>query len=578
MADFVANTHSTIIGTTGEDRLTVTWSLGALSFLGSLTPNPISGYDGHFSTGYAGEGVYFSGIEHFTFEDLAGASNRIYTGSGDDVLLGGGGDDTLDVGSGDDHADGGAGTDMFGANLSGWTDAAVIDLNGVSTLISGTVSNMEGFYDLVTGAGDDVIAGHSSSYMSDTIATGSGDDLIQLWTSTDKDVVDGGEGQDRLSIVADWHLSFIYSPTPNPVGGYDGHFSTGYAGEGVYFSGIEHFSFEDRAGTNNVILTGSGDDVLLGGGGDDRLLVGSGDDHADGGAGTDMFGADLSGWTDTAVINLNRVSTLINGTVSNMEGFEAMVTGAGDDTVIGHRFSFVSDEIDTGAGNDRIRLWWNGEADTVVAGEGSDRLTVVASDFMYLGGLTEDTGGGYSGSFSTGYAGEGVYFSGIEHFTFTDRAAADNTITTGAGIDVIRAGGGDDVLDGGGGNDPLNGGPGRDHLMGGVGNDRLDGGAMNDILDGGAGRDELTGGQGNDRLTGGEHADQFIFNAGDGSDVIVDFGIGADLIVIGDGAEGFSDVTVADAGVDTIVQFDDVTIRLIAVDHLTVDADDFLFV
>jgi large repetitive protein len=64
----------------------------------------------------------------------------------------------------------------------------------------------------------------------------------------------------------------------------------------------------------------------------------------------------------------------------------------------------------------------------------------------------------------------------------------------------------------------------------------------NDTLDGGTGADRLYGGSGNDTLTGGAGADRFIFSmygvdgtAGhDGTDVITDFTIGTDVIVLTD--------------------------------------------
>ena len=68
------------------------------------------------------------------------------------------------------------------------------------------------------------------------------------------------------------------------------------------------------------------------------------------------------------------------------------------------------------------------------------------------------------------------------------------------------------------------------NINGGTGADSLTGGAGDDTIDGGGGSDNITGGQGSDILTGGAGADIFIFNAGDGTDVITDFTPGEDLI------------------------------------------------
>ncbi|MDA0305750.1 MAG: hypothetical protein O3B76_05615, partial [Proteobacteria bacterium] len=55
------------------------------------------------------------------------------------------------------------------------------------------------------------------------------------------------------------------------------------------------------------------------------------------------------------------------------------------------------------------------------------------------------------------------------------------------------------------------------------GKDVLAGGAGDDILEGGEGKDVLTGGAGNDILEGGEGDDTFIFGAGAGNDIILDY-------------------------------------------------------
>ncbi|MEH1814148.1 MAG: calcium-binding protein [Nostoc sp.] len=58
----------------------------------------------------------------------------------------------------------------------------------------------------------------------------------------------------------------------------------------------------------------------------------------------------------------------------------------------------------------------------------------------------------------------------------------------------------------------------------GNGADNLVGNNYNDIIDAKAGNDTITGNQGNDILTGGGSKDQFVYNLGDGVDIITDFG------------------------------------------------------
>jgi serralysin len=116
------------------------------------------------------------------------------------------------------------------------------------------------------------------------------------------------------------------------------------------------------------------------------------------------------------------------------------------------------------------------------------------------------------------------------------------------GHDTFKGGKGTDVLFGLGGNDRLFGNAGLDFLFGGAGDDLLDGGAGRDYLYGGHGADSLAGGSGNDFLSGGAGADRFNFdpsNTAEGYDVIADFAVGTDKIVLNasDILRGDSDIT-----------------------------------
>ncbi|MEH2211450.1 DUF4347 domain-containing protein [Nostoc sp.] len=61
-------------------------------------------------------------------------------------------------------------------------------------------------------------------------------------------------------------------------------------------------------------------------------------------------------------------------------------------------------------------------------------------------------------------------------------------------------------------------------LNGTNGVDNLVGNNFNEIIDAKAGNDTITGNQGNDILTGGGGKDKFVYNLGDGVDIITDFG------------------------------------------------------
>ena len=80
---------------------------------------------------------------------------------------------------------------------------------------------------------------------------------------------------------------------------------------------------------------------------------------------------------------------------------------------------------------------------------------------------------------------------------------------------------GDDVIRGAAGQDEISGLAGNDTLYGEDGHDILDGGLGHDHLYGGAGNDILKGGRGNDVLEGGSGSDIYVFNKGDGNDIII---------------------------------------------------------
>ncbi|MBV1789603.1 hypothetical protein KQ940_16230, partial [Marinobacterium sp. D7] len=141
-------------------------------------------------------------------------------------------------------------------------------------------------------------------------------------------------------------------------------------------------------------------------------------------------------------------------------------------------------------------------------------------------------------------------------------------IVAGGGNDTINTGDGNDRVDGGAGNDSISAGNGADVVSGGAGDDVIDTGTGNDRVDGGDGADQITashlgsnvlsgddgddlirisrsnayrtdnaknaagysntleGGTGNDRLEGWTGADTYVFNRGDGQDVISDYDYG----------------------------------------------------
>ena len=108
--------------------------------------------------------------------------------------------------------------------------------------------------------------------------------------------------------------------------------------------------------------------------------------------------------------------------------------------------------------------------------------------------------------------------SGIAILTVT---VSDGQASRTVKVTVMVGGGGKDTLTGGAGADLLLAQSNNDTLSGGDGNDLLCGDSGSDTLSGGAGDDSLGGGSGGDRLTGGSGADRF--SGGSGTDTATDF-------------------------------------------------------
>ena len=80
--------------------------------------------------------------------------------------------------------------------------------------------------------------------------------------------------------------------------------------------------------------------------------------------------------------------------------------------------------------------------------------------------------------------------------------------------------------------DTIYGGEAGDIIFGGAGNDKLYGEKGNDKIYGGDGEDSLWGGKGSDTLTGGDGNDIFLYDKGDGNDVITDYSPDIDTVMI----------------------------------------------
>jgi VCBS repeat-containing protein len=210
--------------------------------------------------------------------------------------------------------------------------------------------------------------------------------------------------------------------------------------------------------------------------------------------------------------------------MSGLSGDDTLNGGAGDDTLLG---GTGNDIMRGGSGNDTYVInagdgidhiydsQANGDLNTLVFGAGVDPANIK----LFQGSLGLDLGNG-----SVVHI-EGVDYNDIANTSSIQRFEfADGTVLTAQEL-VAR---GFD-LDGTAGNDRISGTNVVDRIIAGAGDDVLSGGAGNDVLNGGAGNDT------------------YLFNIGDGADVILDNGADINTLVFGAGITAAMITPVTDA-------------------------------
>jgi Ca2+-binding RTX toxin-like protein len=429
-------------------------------------------------------------------------------GAGEDVIFGGGGNDQIDGGddndnlegqAGDDYIEGGAGDDAI------WGDASTDPLvAGNDVLLGGDGQDF-----LVGGGGDDVLSGglgddelHGDDGQDD-LSGDEGNDV--LFGHAGDDFLDGGAGNDQID------------------GGDDNDTIIGREGDDLIF-GQTGQDYIDGSDGIDQISGGNDDDTLFGGAGTDTLLGGFGNDFIDGGADSDSIAGNdgddeiHAGDGDDTNVQGNAGNDLIFGDTGNdilfgQAGDDTLDGGAGDDQLVG---DIGNDILIGGEGNDT--LFGQDDNDTLVGGAGLDTLQGGNGDDSLSGGSEQDLLFGEAGNDSLDGG------DGVDQLVGGD---GDDSLTGGSGADVLLGDAGIDVLSGGDGNDELQGGSDADSLSGDAGDDNLFGDD---------GNDSLHGGKGNDQLIGDGGDDIYLFNIGDGQDIIFEQGdtLG-DFIQLGNG-------------------------------------------
>ncbi|MEM9061578.1 MAG: choice-of-anchor Q domain-containing protein [Pseudomonadota bacterium] len=298
----------------------------------------------------------------------------------------------------------------------------------------------------------------------------------------------------------------------------------------------------------NVVVAGAGDDSVEGGSDADAINAGDGNDDVDSGDGADLIAA-FSG-VNTIDTGAGDDFIVVSDTGNSIDG--------GDDTdTLSFLFADADIELDLSTSTTIVGIedliGANGFANTLTGTEDANEITGGDLDDSLSGGDGNDSLDGGSGNDTLdGGLGNDVFVVDSEDDVIVedagegyDRVFSSVSYTLGDNVEAGNLTGSDDLS--------LTAATTGSWLNGNSGNNTLTGQEGNDRLDGNAGEDTLDGGLGNDILEGGDGADVFVFETGDGTDLILDFEVGTDLIDYSNTGLSFEDLTIADDGSDALI-------------------------
>ncbi|WP_421447906.1 calcium-binding protein [Ectopseudomonas khazarica] len=468
-------------------------------------------------------------------------ADRLFGGTGNDLIQGLGDNDILNGNSGDDTLEGGVGRDqLFGQDdndlLIGGSGGDVLNGGlGDDRLYADSQVSIESVRQQTQGSGQ----------QGDWLSGGLGEDLLVGDVGNDvllggggKDTLFGGAGDDILAGDLDFTPGLFWAIEES----------------GNVFRRVFHAVSIDAnngklansdflfGGTGNDYLAGwDGDDWLSGDADHDTLVGGSGNDLLFGGDGNDYLTGDY-GYLPTADVigpfsAVPGNDTLDGGAgddwLQGDGGDDLLIGGSGNDTLRGDGDYLAgvehgNDQLEGGLGDDL--LFGGGGDDVLDGGEGNDQLIGDSSSLEGQFHGKDTLYGGAGSDTLFGYGGDDELHGGSEDDLIVGDAAQGQLDARYHGNDLLYGDAGNDSLWGNGGHDSLYGGSDDDYLDGDAaditqpfqGNDYLDGGQGNDTLLGRGGNDTLVGGIGMDLLEGGVGDDTYLFEAGDGADRITD--------------------------------------------------------
>ncbi|WP_437891836.1 calcium-binding protein [Phytobacter sp. V91] len=505
----------------------------------------------------------------------SGEGYEIHAAGGDDTLTGSGTNDVLFGEAGNDSLDGGAGDDLLAGGIG-------------NDSLSGSRGNDTYLFN--AGDGQDIITEYryGATDKRDTLRLGEGLDAGQVILQCDADnlVIRFQDSSDSITIK---NYFFDASYRIDQIVFADGTCWDNQRIRDILVASTEHADTIKGLRGGSEIHGGDGADTLEGGIENDLLYGDAGDDIINGGIGNDLIhggrGNDtLNGGFDSDTYLFNAgdgQDTIIDGKkgssdVDTLRFGEGILAGqtiarrSNGDLLI--RFADTADSVTV---KDFFPTYHIGQ---IVFADGTtwdvarvQALVLAATDAdQYLQAFGEGSeihGGDGNDTLQGGVGNDALSGDDGDDLLYCD--GGDDTLYGGTGndklygstgVDLLAGGAGDDTLDGGVGDDILHGEDGNDNLYGSSGNDWLAGGAGNDYLSGGDGDDLLAGGTGNDSLYGNGGSDSYRFNAGDGQDVLSDYGNSGetDSLCFGDGILA-SQAVITRSGNNLVIGFQDST-------------------
>lgn len=495
--------------------------------------------------------------------DGGGGDDTLNGGTGDDLMIGGSGADALDGGEGVDTVSylgalspvtvsllTGLGT-RGDANGDTLTNFEMLVGSGLpkefgSIFASGdilegstnadTIYGMDGADTIRGFGGNDLIYGNHpdqpesliAGYDADDINGGDGNDVIH--GQGDDDKLDGGEGMDTLyGETGNDHLLTFDLLYPDILDGGEGtnRLSADYSDKSeplVFIVGTNNtFSFPDGDSFTNMqtlgaLRTGSSNDLIRLSAGPEYIPYGK---NIDAGPGDDLVLADWRGFYGVSPNTFRSSDTLAGGAGNDTLSFEQSIggvsanlaTGGTGGAAAGITFSGFENLIGTPF-TDTL----NGDAGPNILNpiataphapggvgindyaDGGGGVDILRMDFSTLAeanlkgvAMGANTGTGYE-SISLGSANSPfnvdvmVYHLSIERFEIIGGQTNDHLYGESVSFGATNY---NDTFFGLGGNDVISGALGNDYIDGGEGNDSLDAGAGNDTVIGGPGNDSI---------------------------------------------------------------------------------------